>query len=64
MSKEEIFNIFYGKEKAEVWKNFQKIENDIEESNFLYQYFDDIKNMLYDEKSYKKRLVKFIYLSF
>lgn len=54
MSKEETFNIFYGKEKVEVWKKFQEIENDIEESNLLYQYFDDIKNMLYDEKSYIK----------
>ena len=30
MSKEEIFNIFYGKEKAEIWKKFQEIENDID----------------------------------
>lgn len=54
MSKEEIFNILYGKEKWDVWRKFQEIENSIEESEMLYKYFDDIKNMLYDEKSYIK----------
>ena len=50
MNKEEIFNIFYGKEKLDVWKKFQEIENSIEESELLYEYFDEVKNMLYDEK--------------
>lgn len=54
MNKEEIFNIFYGKEKLDVWKKFQEIENSIEESELLYEYFDEVKNMLYDEKSYIK----------
>ena len=54
MNKEEIFNIFYGKEKWDVWRKFQEIENSIEETEMLYRYFDDIKNMLYDEKSYIK----------
>ena len=54
MSKEEIFNILYGKEKWDVWRKFQEIENSIEESEMLYKYFNDIKNMLYDEKSYIK----------
>lgn len=54
MSKEEIFNILYGKEKWDVWRNFQEIENSIEKSQILYEYFEDIKKMLYDEKSYIK----------
>lgn len=54
MDKEEIFNILYGKEKWNVWKKFQEIENSIEDSDLLYKYFNNIKNMLYDEKSYIK----------
>lgn len=54
MCKEEIFNVFYGKEKWDVWRKFQDIENSIDESKVLYEYFDDIKNMLSDEKSYIK----------
>ncbi|MGN1298680.1 MAG: hypothetical protein ACI4UE_01690 [Candidatus Scatovivens sp.] len=54
MDKAETFNILYGKEKWDVWRKFQEIENSIEESEILYKYFDDIKNMLYDEKSYIK----------
>ena len=54
MNREEIFNIFYGKEKWDIWKRFQEIENSIEESNEIYEYFNDIHNMLLDEKSYIK----------
>ena len=54
MNKEEIFNIFYDKEKWDVWKKFQDIENSIEESDELYKYFDDVKTMLLDNKSYIK----------
>ena len=54
MSKEEIFNIFYGKETWDIWRKFQEIESSIDESEFLYKYFDDIKKMLFDEKSYIK----------
>lgn len=54
MKKEEIFNTFYGKEKWEIYKNFQEIENSIERTNELYQYFDKIKDMLLDDKSYIK----------
>ena len=54
MSKEEIFNIFYGKETWDIWRKFQEIESSIDESEFLYKYFDDIKKMLLDEKSYIK----------
>ena len=43
MSKEEIFNIFYGKETWDIWRKFQEIESSIDESEFLYKYFDDIK---------------------
>lgn len=52
MNKEEIFNVFYSKEKWDAWSKFQEIENSIEESNEIYQYFDDVHNMLLDEKSY------------
>lgn len=52
MNKEEIFKVFYGQEKSDVWKKFQEIENSIEDSDMLYEYFDDIKKMLFDEKSY------------
>ena len=51
MSKEEIFNIFYGKETWDIWRKFQEIESSIDESKLLYEYFDDIKKMLLDEKS-------------
>ena len=54
MSKEEIFNIFYGKETWDIWRKFQEIESSIDESKMLYEYFDDIKKMLLDEKSYVK----------
>ena len=54
MSKEEIFNIFYGKETWDIWRKFQEIESSIDESEFLYKYFDDIEKMLFDEKSYIK----------
>ena len=54
MDKEEIFNIFYGKEKWDIWNKFQEIENSIDDSDLLYRYFDEIKNMLYNEKSYIK----------
>ena len=43
MNKEEIFNIFYGKETWNIWRKFQEIESSIDESEFLYKYFDDIK---------------------
>lgn len=52
MKKDEIFEILYGKEKWEVYQQFQTIENSIETSNYLYQYFDEIKEMLLSEKSY------------
>lgn len=54
MSKEEIFNIFYGKETWDIWRKFQEIESSIDESKLLYEFFDDIKKMLLDEKSYIK----------
>ena len=54
MNKEEIFNIFYGKEKWDICNKFQEIENSIDDSDLLYRYFDEIKNMLYNEKSYIK----------
>ena len=54
MNKKEIFNIFYGKETWDIWKKFQEIESSIDESKLLYEYFDDIKNMLLDEKSHIK----------
>ena len=54
MSKEEIFNIFYGKETWDIWRKFQEIESSIDESKMLYEYFDDIKKMLLDEKSHIK----------
>ena len=54
MNKEEIFNIFYGKETWDIWRKFQEIESSIDESKLLYEFFDDIKKMLLDEKSYIK----------
>lgn len=54
MNKEEIFNIFYGKETWDIWRKFQEIESSIDESKMLYEYFDDIKKMLLDEKSHIK----------
>ena len=54
MNKEEIFNIFYGKETWDIWRNFQEIESSIDESKMLYEYFDDIKKMLFDETSHIK----------
>lgn len=54
MSKEEIFNIFYGKETWDIWRKFQEIESSIDESKLLYEFFDDIKKMLLNEKSYIK----------
>lgn len=52
MNKEEIFNIFYGKETWDIWREFQEIESSIDESKMLYEYFEDIKKMLLDEKSH------------
>ena len=52
MNKEEIFNILYGKETWDIWRDFQKIESSIDKSEMLYEYFDDIKKMLLDEKSH------------
>lgn len=54
MNKEEIFSVLYGKEKKEVWNRFLKIENSIEESSMIYEFFDDIKVMLQNDKSYIK----------
>ena len=54
MSKEEVFDVFYGKEKWEIWNKFKEIENSIEDSNMLYENFDDIKNMISNDKSYIK----------
>ena len=54
MEKEEIFNILYGKETWDIWRKFQEIESSIDESKLLYEYFDDIKKMLLDEKSHIK----------
>ena len=54
MEKEEIFNILYGKETWDIWRKFQEIESSIDESKLLYEFFDDIKKMLLDEKSYIK----------
>ena len=31
MNKEEIFNIFYGKETWDIWRKFQEIESTIDE---------------------------------
>lgn len=52
MNKEEIFEILYGKEKLDIWKKFKSVEESIEDSNYLYNYFDEISNMLRDDKSY------------
>ena len=52
MNKEEILNILYGKETRDIWRNFQEIESSIDKSEMLYEYFDDIKKMLLDEKSH------------
>ena len=52
MNKEEILNILYGKETWDIWRNFQEIESSIDKSEMLYEYFDDIKKMLLDEKSH------------
>ena len=54
MNKKEIFNILYGKETWDIWRKFQEIESSIDESKLLYEFFDDIKKMLLDEKSYIK----------
>ena len=40
--------------KENIKKKFQEIESSIDESKLLYEYFDDIKNMLLDEKSHIK----------
>lgn len=50
----EILNTFYGKEKWDTYKKFQQIENDIQDNDYLYNYFDEIKEMLLNEKSYIK----------
>ena len=52
MNKEEILNILYSKETWDIWRNFQEIESSIDKSEMLYEYFDDIKKMLLDEKSH------------
>ena len=52
MNKEEILNILYGKETWDIWRGFQEIESSIDKSEMLYEYFDDIKKMLLDEKSH------------
>ena len=52
MNKEEIFNILYSKETWDIWRDFQEIESSIDKSEMLYEYFDDIKKMLLDEKSH------------
>ena len=54
MNKEEIFNIFYGKETWDIWRQFQEIESSIDESKLLYEYLDDIKKKLLGEKSHIK----------
>lgn len=54
MTKEEVFNVFYGKEKREIWEKFQNIEKNIENSNELYIYFNEISKMLTNEESYIK----------
>lgn len=54
MSKEEIFNVFYGKETWDIWRKFQEIESSIDESSMLYEYFEDSEKMLFDEKSHIK----------
>ena len=54
MNKEEMLNILYGKETWDIWRNFQEIESSIDKSEMLYEYFDDIKKMLLDEKSHIK----------
>ena len=52
MNKEELFNILLGKEKWEVYHQFQKIEDMIKIDDSLYQYFDEIKDLLLSEKSH------------
>ena len=54
MEKNKIFNIMYGKEKKEIYDEFKIIEKSIETSNDLYQYFDEFKNMLVNDKAYIK----------
>lgn len=51
MSKEEVLSVLYGKETVEVYREFQKIEKNIDESDSIYSYFEDIKQMLLDERS-------------
>lgn len=50
MNKEEIFNVLDDKEKFDVYKKFQQIENSIDESDELYKYFDMFKEMLLSDK--------------
>lgn len=52
MNKEELLDILYGKEKADAWKRFQIVEQFIDDSNQLYEYFDEIEKMLHCEQSY------------
>ncbi len=54
MTKEEIFYQLYDKEIAAVWQAFQDIEKSIDQSDFLYQHFDDVQKMLVNEKSFIK----------
>ena len=54
MNKDEIFEILYGKEKVDIYKKFQELEKEANNSSKLYEHFDSIKCMLLDDRSYIK----------
>ncbi len=54
MNKKEIFDILYDKEKWDIWRKFQNIEISIDNSDELYKYYEDVKNMLFSDQSYIK----------
>ncbi len=48
---EEIVNILYGKETWDVYKEFKKIEESIDNSDELYKFFNEFKTMILNDKS-------------
>lgn len=44
--------VLYGKDTKEIYYKFQEIEKSLETTDTLYQYFDEIKEMLLSDKSY------------
>lgn len=51
MHKEELFEILYGKDKTEIYKNFLDIENDVLSSDEYYEYIEDFVQMLSSSNS-------------